>query len=125
MAGKKLMISDDVHAAPLKACLTLALALSVSMGTARCQSATSSSTSMTAWHVASFRYYASIRRLSGHSGRCKRPSSIDYGLVFRRRYRAGAARNQAVMLDAAVFRKIEDRILAEGGDVEVASVNQQ
>ena len=29
------------------------------------------------------------------------------------------------MLDAAMLRKIEDRILAEGGDVEVAGVNRQ
>ena len=29
------------------------------------------------------------------------------------------------MLDAAMFRKVEDRILAEGGDVEVAGVKQQ
>ncbi len=31
-------------------------------------------------------------------------------LVFRRRHRAGAAGDQAVMLDAAVEREIEDRV---------------
>ena len=44
---------------------------------------------------------------------------------FRRRHRAGAAGDQAVMLDAAVAGEVEDRLLAEHGGVEIAGVDQK
>src|SRR5258708_11077889 len=43
-------------------------------------------------------------------------------LVFRRRHRAGAAGDQAVMLSTAMKREIEDRVLAEHGGIEIAEV---
>jgi hypothetical protein len=42
-----------------------------------------------------------------------------------RRDRAGAARDQAVMLDAPVAGQIEDRLLAEHGSVEIAGMDQK
>src|SRR5712675_1538332 len=48
-------------------------------------------------------------RDAGHSG-------------FRRRHRAGATGDQAIMLDVAVSREVEDGFLAEHGSVEIAGV---
>src|ERR1700753_511089 len=42
-----------------------------------------------------------------------------------RRHRAGAARDQTIVLDAPMATEVEDRLLAETGSVEIAGVHQE
>src|SRR6266480_3659557 len=59
-------------------------------------------------------------RNAGHVRAC-----VSVFSHFRRRDRAGAAGDQAIMFNAAVPREVEDCFLAEHGGIEVARVHQE